>query len=192
MAREPQLLAKVSERLAAHAPGSIGAAKSRWKWTNPDLAMRMAGTRDKKSREYKNAMRRVQRAEKSGKMSPEIKKILNSEAQQRGWKRARRHGLNNLTVKTGRYWVSDPKRLLDRLGDGFRALEPIGGARFAPVVEALEEARLAEMTGDPDGAAAALANANDALEEILSEAYGMAGGQVAHFTEVGEVDLTIR
>lgn len=192
MARKPKLLDKVSERLAANSPRSIGAAKSRWKWGNPELAAQMAGTRDKSSREYKNAIRRVQRAEKSGKVTAEIRKILNSEAEKRAWNRARRHGVSQLSITSGRYWVSDPTKLLGQLGDGFRALDPIGGARFAPVIEALEEARAAEMTGDTAGAEQARTNANDLLEEIVSEAYEMAGGQVAHWEEVGEVDITLR
>ncbi|WP_331728322.1 hypothetical protein OG590_40525 (plasmid) [Streptomyces goshikiensis] len=192
MAREPKLLQKITEKISGRAPASFESAKKRWKWGNGEVAARIAGTTDKKSREYKNAIRRVQRAAKAGKMTPEIKKVLKGEASKRSWNRIRRHGVSKLTIKSGSYWVSNADRLNKKFGDGFRALDPIGGAQFAPVVEALEAARIAEMTGDSAEAAAQLDNANALLEEIASEAYGMAGGQVAHFTEVGDIEITIR
>jgi hypothetical protein len=36
------------------------------------------------------------------------------------------------------------------------------------------------------------ARANAALEEVLSAAYGMDGGSLAHFTAVDEIEITLR
>lgn len=192
MARNPELIKKVTGKLSGRAPGSLESAKKRWQWSNPDIAQKLSGTSDKKSREYKAAIRRVQRAEKAGKLTPEIRQVLQGETERRSWDRIRRHGISKLTIGSGSYWVSSPDKLIATMGDGFRALDPIGGAAFAPVVDALAAARLAMMTGNPEEAEEHMANANDALEEIVSDAYGMAGGSVAHFTEVGDIEITIR
>lgn len=192
MARAPKLFQKISEKLGRRAPASIESAKKRFGWGNSEIAQKISGTSDKRSREYKNAMRRIQRAAQAGKVTPEIKKALNGEAERRAWKRVRRHGVSRIVIKSGTYWVSSDKRLNKKMGDGFGGKNPIGGARFAPVIEEIEAARIAEMTGNPEEAAEHIQNANDLLEELVSESYDMAGGQVAHFTEVGELDIDIR
>jgi hypothetical protein len=185
------LLEAVSEKLEERAPGSIRAVKSRWKWENSDLAQRIAGTRDKRSRDYRNAMRRVRSAEKRGAMTPEIRRAVQAEARMRGWRRLRRRGTVRFAVTAGEYRVS---ARIFKIGKYMRfgSDSPIRGSEFAPVVDALQDAENARLAGDDAAAEAALDNANAALEEVLSAAYGMDGGSLAHFTAVDELEITLR
>jgi hypothetical protein len=185
------LLEAVSAQLEERTPGSLRAAKSRWKLGNTDIAQRIAGTSDKSAPEYRNALRRIRYAEKRGGITAEIRAVLESEARTRGWKRLRRHGTAVFVVTKGTYQVSSR---VFKVGKYMRfgSDKPIGGARFDGVVREMAEAELAHLTGDSAGADAALERANSELEEVLSEAYGMDGGSVAHFTSVEGMDFKLR